>query len=218
MMAAQGLALRAVSRFWRTPAHPAGSGPDYVNAAALVAAEAEPEAILALLHGIEAHLGRTRAGGRWAARGIDLDLLAVGSAVLPDTAMQDRWRSLAAAAQAQVAPEGLILPHPRLQDRGFVLLPLAEIAPGTGDRSGQLSVLIPSFMLSEIQRAFEIGFLIALPFLIIDLVVSAVLMSMGMMMVPPTVVALPFKLAFFVAVDGWGLIAAALVRGYQGGG
>lgn len=138
MMAAQGLALRAVSRFWRTPAHPAGSGPDYVNAAALVAAEAEPEAILALLHGIEAHLGRTRAGGRWAARGIDLDLLAVGSAVLPDAAMQDRWRSLAPAAQAQVAPEGLILPHPRLQDRGFVLLPLAEIAPGwVHPRTGQ---------------------------------------------------------------------------------
>ena len=80
-----------------------------------------------------------------------------------------------------------------------------------------LSLILPSFMLSEIQRAFSIGFLVALPFLIIDLVVSAILMSMGMMMVPPTVVALPFKLAFFVAVDGWGLIAAALVRGYQGG-
>ena len=92
---------------------------------------------------------------------------------------------------------------------------LAEIAPGTGDRSGQLSVLIPSFMLSEMQRAFEIGFLIALPFLIIDLVVSAVLMSMGMMMVPPVVVSLPFKLAFFVTVDGWSMIAGALVRSYQ---
>ena len=78
-----------------------------------------------------------------------------------------------------------------------------------------LSVLVPSFMLSEIQRAFEIGFHVSLPFLIIDLVVSAVLMSMGMMMVPPAVVALPFKLAFFVVVDGWGLIAAALVRSYQ---
>jgi flagellar biosynthetic protein FliP len=91
---------------------------------------------------------------------------------------------------------------------------LAEIAPGTGP-DDRLSVLVPSFMLSEIQRAFEIGFLIALPFLIIDLVVSAVLMSMGMMMVPPVVVSLPFKLAFFVAVDGWSMIAAALVRSYQ---
>lgn len=92
---------------------------------------------------------------------------------------------------------------------------LAEVAPGAGDPASRLSVLIPSFMLSEIQRAFEIGFLIALPFLIIDLVVSAVLMSMGMMMVPPVVVSLPFKLAFFVVVDGWSMIAGALVRSYQ---
>ncbi|WP_282601860.1 flagellar type III secretion system pore protein FliP [Paracoccus sp. PARArs4] len=94
-----------------------------------------------------------------------------------------------------------------------MLAAMADVAPGTGDPGG-LSVLIPSFMLSEIQRAFEIGFLIALPFLIIDLVVSAVLMSMGMMMVPPVVVSLPFKLAFFVVVDGWGMIANALVRSY----
>lgn len=96
-----------------------------------------------------------------------------------------------------------------------MLATLAEIAPDPQASPDRLSVLIPAFMLSEIQRAFEIGFLVALPFLIIDLVVSAVLMSMGMMMVPPVVVALPFKLAFFVVVDGWGMIAAALVRSYQ---
>lgn len=78
-----------------------------------------------------------------------------------------------------------------------------------------LAVLVPSFLVSEIERAFEIGFLIFLPFLIIDLVVAAVLMSMGMMMVPPAIVALPFKLAFFVAADGWTLVAEALVRSYQ---
>ena len=77
-----------------------------------------------------------------------------------------------------------------------------------------LSTLVPSFMLSEITRAFEIGFLIFLPFLIIDLVVSAILMSMGMMMVPPAVVALPFKLAFFVVANGWTLVSGALVRSY----
>ena len=92
---------------------------------------------------------------------------------------------------------------------------LAEVSPDPQAPPDRLSVLVPAFMLSEIQRAFEIGFLVSLPFLIIDLVVSAVLMSMGMMMVPPAVVALPFKLAFFVVVDGWGLIAAALVRSYQ---
>ena len=70
-------------------------------------------------------------------------------------------------------------------------------------------------MLSEIQRAFEIGFMIFLPFLVIDLVIASVLMAMGMMMVPPAVVALPFKLAFFVMADGWSLLAGALVSGYN---
>lgn len=77
-----------------------------------------------------------------------------------------------------------------------------------------LSVLLPSFLLSEISRAFQIGFLLFLPFLIIDLVTAAILMSMGMMMVPPAIVSLPFKLAFFVAADGWSLVASALVRSY----
>jgi len=77
-----------------------------------------------------------------------------------------------------------------------------------------LSLLIPSFMLSEIERAFQIGFLIFLPFLIIDLVVAAILMSMGMMMVPPAIISLPFKLAFFAVADGWTLLSSALVRGY----
>ena len=92
---------------------------------------------------------------------------------------------------------------------------LAEVSPEPQAAPDRLSVLVPAFMLSELQRAFEIGFLVALPFLIIDLVVSAVLMSMGMMMVPPAIVALPFKLAFFLVVDGWGMVAAALVRSYQ---
>ena len=77
-----------------------------------------------------------------------------------------------------------------------------------------LSLLVPSFLLSEIERAFQIGFIIFLPFLIIDLVVAAILMSMGMMMVPPAIVSLPFKLAFFVVADGWALISGALVRSY----
>lgn len=78
----------------------------------------------------------------------------------------------------------------------------------------ELSVLIPSFMLSEIAQAFQVGFLIFLPFLIIDLVVAAILMSMGMMMVPPAVVSLPFKLAFFVVADGWTMVSHALVGSY----
>lgn len=95
---------------------------------------------------------------------------------------------------------------------------MAELRPDTIDATptaeAPLSVLIPSFLLSEISRAFQIGFLVFLPFLIIDLVVAAVLMSMGMMMVPPAIVSLPFKLAFFVLADGWSLIAGSLVRSY----
>ena len=89
-----------------------------------------------------------------------------------------------------------------------------ELGPTAVSAEAPLSVLIPSFLLSEMARAFQIGFLLFLPFLVIDLVVSAVLMSMGMMMVPPVIVSLPFKLGFFVIADGWSLVAAALVRGY----
>lgn len=96
-----------------------------------------------------------------------------------------------------------------------MLASLAEVSPEPDAPADRLSVLVPAFMLSEIQRAFEIGFLVALPFLIIDLVVSAVLMSMGMMMVPPAIVSLPFKLAFFVIADGWTLLAGAMVRSYS---
>lgn len=77
-----------------------------------------------------------------------------------------------------------------------------------------LRVLIPAFMISEIRRGFEIGFLIVLPFLVIDLVVATITMSMGMMMLPPTVVSLPFKILFFVLIDGWNLLVGSLVRSF----
>lgn len=78
-----------------------------------------------------------------------------------------------------------------------------------------LSLLAPAFVLSEIQKAFEIGFVILLPFLIIDLLVASILMAMGMMMVPPAIVSLPFKLSFFVLTNGWVAISGALVRSYS---
>jgi flagellar biosynthetic protein FliP len=77
-----------------------------------------------------------------------------------------------------------------------------------------LRVIIPSFMISELKRGFEIGFLIFLPFLIIDIVVASVLMAMGMMMMPPVMVALPFKIIFFVLIDGWYLLAGSLVQSF----
>jgi flagellar biosynthetic protein FliP len=78
-----------------------------------------------------------------------------------------------------------------------------------------LRVLIPAFMISEIRRGFEIGFLIVLPFLVIDLIVATIVMAMGMMMLPPTVVSLPFKIMFFVLIDGWNLLVGSLVRSFN---
>ncbi len=91
-----------------------------------------------------------------------------------------------------------------------------EKAPDTPEDLS-LRILVPAFMISELKRAFEIGFLLFLPFLIIDLVVASLLMSMGMMMLPPVVVSLPFKLIFFVLVDGWSLVAGSLVQSYGSG-
>jgi flagellar biosynthesis protein FliP len=80
-----------------------------------------------------------------------------------------------------------------------------------------LQALVPAFMISELRRAFEIGFLIYVPFIIIDMVIASVLMSMGMMMLPPMMLSLPFKLIFFVLVDGWYLLVGSLVQSFSGG-
>jgi 2-amino-4-hydroxy-6-hydroxymethyldihydropteridine diphosphokinase len=129
-LSGEGLTLLALSRFFATPCFPAGAGPDYVNAAAVlqVGAEDDLASILARLHGVEARFGRKRAQ-RWGMRTLDIDLLAMGDSVLPDAETQDRWRLLPAEAQLRATPDQLILPHPRLQDRAFVLVPLADVAP-----------------------------------------------------------------------------------------
>ena len=75
-------------------------------------------------------------------------------------------------------------------------------------------VLIPAFIIGELKRAFEIGFLIFIPFLIIDMLIASVLMAMGMMMLPPVLISLPFKLIFFVLIDGWYMLAGSLVRSF----
>ncbi len=95
-----------------------------------------------------------------------------------------------------------------------LFIDLSREPPPATPQDLSLRILIPAFMISELKRAFEIGFLLFLPFLIIDLVVASVLMSMGMMMLPPVVVSLPFKLIFFVLVDGWTLVAGSLVQSY----
>ena len=100
----------------------------------------------------------------------------------------------------------------------MLFVDLSNAGPIATPQDTPLKALIPAFMVSELRRAFEIGFLLYLPFLIIDMVVASVLMSMGMMMLPPVMIALPFKLIFFVMVDGWYLIAGSLVRSFNPAG
>ena len=95
-----------------------------------------------------------------------------------------------------------------------LFMDLSKEPPVATPEAMPLRILVPAFMISELRRAFEIGFLLFLPFLVIDLVVASVLMSMGMMMLPPVVVSLPFKLIFFVLVDGWSLVAGSLIQSY----
>ena len=104
-----------------------------------------------------------------------------------------------------------------VRDRDFDLF--ADLAAERNDldvsaENVDMRVLVPAFMISEIRRGFEIGFLIVLPFLVIDLIVATITMSMGMMMLPPTVVSLPFKILFFVLIDGWNLLVGSLVRSF----
>jgi flagellar biosynthetic protein FliP len=97
-----------------------------------------------------------------------------------------------------------------------LFLDLARLPPPAGADQTPWRALVPAFMVSELKRGFEIGFLMFLPFLVIDLVTASLLMSLGMMMLPPSVVALPFKIIFFVMVDGWRLVSASLVQGFSG--
>jgi flagellar biosynthesis protein FliP len=108
-----------------------------------------------------------------------------------------------------------MLRHVREKDLALFIDMSREPRPATPEATS-ITSLIPAFMISELRRAFEIGFMLYIPFLIIDLVVASILMSMGMMMLPPVTVALPFKLIFFVLVDGWNLVAGSLVQSYGG--
>jgi flagellar biosynthesis protein FliP len=112
-----------------------------------------------------------------------------------------------------------MLTHARAQDVEL-FTNLSKSGPFETAMDTPLQIVIPAFMISELRRAFEMGFMIFLPFLIIDLVTSSILMSMGMMMLPPVTISLPFKIMFFVLVDGWYLISGTLVQSFTvvGGG
>ena len=139
--------------------------------------------------------------------------VAYDEAVVPLTAGEIE---LPEAFERGSAPfHAFMLQHVREQDVALFMEMSNEPLPET-PQDLSLRILIPAFMISELRRAFEIGFLLYLPFLIIDLVIASVLMSMGMMMLPPVIISLPFKLIFFVLVDGWGLVAGSLVRSFGG--
>jgi len=128
MLAGEGVEIQSVSRFFSTPCFPAGAGPDYVNAAALLRVDMTAKDLLSRMHDIEESLGRERVV-RWGQRTLDIDLLAFGDDIAPDLAGYLQWRDLPVEEQSIRAPEQMILPHPRLQDRAFVLVPMADVAP-----------------------------------------------------------------------------------------
>jgi flagellar biosynthesis protein FliP len=109
-----------------------------------------------------------------------------------------------------------MLAHVREKDlQTFESLAAESFPPKADAKSVDLRIIIPAFMISELRRAFEIGFLIILPFLVIDMIIATLTMSMGMMMMPPTVIALPFKTLFFVLIDGWNMLVSGLVRSFM---
>jgi flagellar biosynthetic protein FliP len=109
-----------------------------------------------------------------------------------------------------------MMAHVRDQDLAL-FMNMGKIAPVATPEAMPLRVLLPAFLISELRRAFEIGFLLFLPFLIIDIVVSALVMSMGMVSLPPSVISLPFKIIFFVLIDGWYLVCGALIQSFGSG-
>lgn len=112
--------------------------------------------------------------------------------------------------------KAFMLKHVREQDLRL-FMEVSETAPPETPMATPLQVLVPAFMISELRRAFEIGFMLFLPFLVIDIVTSSILMSMGMMMLPPIVISLPFKIIFFVIVDGWHLVSGSLIQSFDHG-
>lgn len=155
-LAKQGFSDIKSSGYYVTEAFPQGSGPDFVNAAVRAfhagGDAAAARAALGALHALEARFGRQRAL-RWGPRTLDLDLIAYGDLVLPDAATQDRWRGLGAAAQRVEVPDRLILPHPRLAERAFVLVPLAEVAPDWRDPRGGPTIAAMCAALPAGERA-----------------------------------------------------------------
>jgi flagellar biosynthesis protein FliP len=129
-----------------------------------------------------------------------------------DLAQEQLWPKQKAGA-ATTPPADAPSPNAPATDAPAADAP-ATSTPPAGEAELELRILIPAFMISELRRGFEIGFLMVLPFLVIDMIVATLTMSMGMMMLPPTVISLPFKILFFVLIDGWNLLVGGLIRSF----
>lgn len=150
-----GLHVSRRSRLYLTPCFPKGAGPDFVNAAVACVTTRAPSEVLALLHEVEQAAGRSR-HKRWEARVIDLDLLAYDDRVLPDLAGYRAWESLPVDQQMICTPGEVILPHPRLQERAFVIVPLNDVAPDwrhpvSGLTVAEMYAALPQHEIDEIR-------------------------------------------------------------------
>ncbi|WP_282095786.1 2-amino-4-hydroxy-6-hydroxymethyldihydropteridine diphosphokinase [Epibacterium ulvae] len=155
MIASRDIQICSISKFYRTPCFPKGGGPDYVNAAMSVKTTLSAGALLTELHHVETHFSRVREE-RWGGRTLDLDLLSFGNAILPNLDKYAKWRDLDLQTQIKSAPDELILPHPRLQDRSFVLIPLCDIGadwshPVSGETALNLRDRLSSEDISSVE-------------------------------------------------------------------
>ena len=155
LIEAAGIRITNQSHWYATRAYPKESGPDFINAVVRAETDLDAPAILHHLHDIEAQIGRTR-NLRWGARICDLDLLSWNDCILPNLETFEYWRNLPFARQTKETPTELILPHPRIQDRGFVLVPLAEILPDwvhpvLGKTAKAMRDALPKATLQEIR-------------------------------------------------------------------
>ena len=157
---------------------------------------------------------------------IGLALFLTGFVMAP--AFEEAWREGVQPMMAEEVDEAEGLARAAAPFRAFMLAQvrdedlalfyeIAKVASPAAREEVELRILLPAFSISELRRAFEIGFLVFVPFLVIDMVVACVLMSMGMMMLPPVMVSLPFKVIFFVLVDGWSLVVGSLARSFGPG-
>lgn len=126
-LSGRSLRITRIGNYYSTACFPAGAGPDFINVAAGLETDLSPNEVLARLHEVEAEFGRERPS-RWAPRTLDIDLIAYGSEVAPNLPVLQHWMDLPLDEQKRVAPDELILPHPRMHERAFALIPLADIS------------------------------------------------------------------------------------------